>query len=180
MDPVLLRSEVTDDKGLMTREWARQQIQLDANAGQVPKINSTLGDLAAQIAAGDRNATNFSPEIEDAQSLLRETPRVYDDSEVRYGLAATDTPRPYDDSEIRYGLAATADTPRPYDDSDAQAYLAGIESLAGIILSLQQQLDDLRGQLACADTPRGGATGTFTSADGHTITVQAGLIISIV
>jgi hypothetical protein len=172
-----MRHPVAGKDGLMTREWLRQQSQVQAgaqtalailaaitgsagtSAGNANDAADAIQNTLAASAFDQQNIRDFQPAIWEAFLQDQESARpVYDDSELRKAIAGSDTSRVYDDSELRNALAGL-DTPNP---------------------NFQQQLDELRNLIASLDTPRGGATGTFTSADGHTVTVQAGLVISIV
>jgi hypothetical protein len=166
IDPVLIRTPVVGKDSLMTREWVRQQSQVQAGSQAAQAIVETvtgnsstaienaveaaveLQNVVAIVNSDDRNPVDFAPAIQDAQNLARETPRVYDDTELRNALAAADVPQN---------------------------------------LGFQQQLDALSALVAASDPPlplANGATGVITipkltTANGS-ITVQNGLIVAFV
>lgn len=117
-----------------------------------------------QVQAAAQQVAGISDSVDDLQAAGQ----LYDDR------------NPINYSPEIEGLGLTIDRPtRAYEDSDIRVQLAAGEPSRP--LSLQSQIDELKAQLAAVlDPPRGGDAGTFTSADGKTITVRAGLIISIV
>jgi hypothetical protein len=161
MDPVLTRHPVVGKDGLMTREWLRFQNQIQAHAAEVPDITQNITDIQTGSSFDDTCVRDFQPAIWEA--FLQDQESTHRD----FGPAIQDAQ-----------LSLAADSPRVYDDSELRNAAAGLD--VPNTPGFEQQIDELRNLIASLDTPRGGATGTFTSADGHTVTVQAGLIISIV
>lgn len=108
IDPLLLRTRVVDGRGLMTREWVRQQNQLTTAAANSTSNTETIADVQTETGA--------------------DTPRrVYDDTELRALIEClvppTGTLQDQID-ELRSLLAQVVDAPAPLTNG-VNAFISG-------------------------------------------------------
>jgi hypothetical protein len=144
--------------GVMTEAWLRYFQQLFYVGGQVTTNSEHILDLQeSEPSFDDRTPRDFTPAIEAA--VVR---------------SSSDAPRDFTPAIEAAVVRSSSDAPRDFTPAieAAQVFHQGDASA-------RVDVDELRA-LALFATPPGGASGTFTTADGKTVTVQGGQITSIV